>query len=164
MLKFDDNPVASKGDLYLAMLDRLTALLGDERDFMANAANFSAFLFHSLPDLNWAGIYRWDGYELVLGPFQGKPACVRLALGRGVCGTAAERQATVVVADVHQFSSHIACDQASNSEIVVPLLKDGRLVGVLDLDSPTLNRFDGLDQAGLEALAKVFLDGTQIDF
>jgi L-methionine (R)-S-oxide reductase len=132
-------------------------LLAGEHDLVANAANLSALLFYSLPDLNWAGFYFYKEGELVLGPFQGQPACVRIALGKGVCGTAAARRETIIVADVHGFPGHIACDSASNSEIVVPLVKDKQLLGVLDLDSPTVARFDEADAAGLNEIAKIFL-------
>jgi GAF domain-containing protein len=125
-------------------------------------ANFAALVFDALPDLNWAGFYRLIGEELLLGPFQGKPACIRIALGRGVCGTAAAQRRTVVVPDVHKFPGHIACDGASNSEIVVPLvaLTDNRLLGVLDLDSPVFDRFDADDQRGLEQLVAILLAAT----
>ena len=139
---------------------QLRALLAGERDAIANCANTAALLWHSLPGSNWAGFYRFTGNELVLGPFQGKPACVRIQLGKGVCGTAAATRKTVRVPDVHQFPGHIACDLASNSEIVVPLLKDGALLGVLDLDSPVVRRFDAEDQAGLERLAMVLIAAT----
>ena len=142
---------------YPLMLAQLEALLADERDFIANAAQFSAFLFQELVGLNWAGFYLARGEELLLGPFQGKVACVRIPFGRGVCGTAALSRQTQRVADVHAFAGHIACDGASNSELVVPLLKDGRLIGVLDLDSPLPARFSEEDQAGIERLAEVFL-------
>jgi len=143
--------------LYAALASQLAALLAGERDFIANAANTAALLYAELPAVNWVGFYRLVDGELVLGPFQGRVACVRIPLGRGVCGTAAARRATVRVPDVHAFPGHIACDAASRSEIVVPLLKDGRLLGVLDLDSPRPGRFDAADQAGLEKLADVFL-------
>jgi len=143
--------------LYAALASQLAALLAGERDFIANAANTAALLYAELPAVNWVGFYRLVDGELVLGPFQGRVACVRIPLGRGVCGTAAARRATVRVPDVHAFPGHIACDAASRSEIVVPLLKDGRLLGVLDLDSPRLGRFDAADQAGLEKLADVFV-------
>ena len=120
----------------------LRALIGDERDLVANCANAAALIWHRLPRLNWAGFYLLRGDELVLGPFQGKPACTRIALARGVCGAAATRRVTLNVPDVVAFPGHIACDSASRSELVVPLLKDGRLIGVLDLDSPELDRFD----------------------
>jgi L-methionine (R)-S-oxide reductase len=142
---------------YSLLQAQLEALLADERDFVANAAQFSAFLFQELADLNWAGFYLVRGEELVLGPFQGKVACVRIPFGRGVCGVAAASRQTQRVDDVHAFAGHIACDSASNSELVVPLVKEGRLIGVLDLDSPSLVRFSAQDQAGIERLAEVFL-------
>lgn len=152
---------ADKPALYAGLNQQLAALLAGERDFIAGAANTAALLWHSLPDLNWAGFYRLVAGALVLGPFQGRPACIRIALGQGVCGTAAARRETVLVPDVHQFPGHIACDSASRSEIVVPLLKEGRLLGVLDLDSPKIRRFDAADQAGLERLMAVFVAGTE---
>lgn len=136
---------------------QLESLLADERDFIANAAQFSAFLYHQLDDLNWAGFYLSRNEELVLGPFQGQIACVRIPFGRGVCGAAAASRQTQRVEDVHAFAGHIACDSASNSELVVPLIKDGRLIGVLDLDSPSIGRFSEQDQLGIEALAAIFL-------
>ena len=139
-----------KADLYRELLGQARALLEGERDAIANAANLASLIAHTLPDLNWAGFYFLRGDELVLGPFHGKPACVRIALGKGVCGTAAARRATVIVKNVHEFDGHIACDSASNSEIVVPLLRGTELIGVLDLDSPKFARFDAQDQAGLE--------------
>ena len=149
-----DAPAAGdKPGLYRELLLQLDGLLAGERDPWANAANASALLFAALPDLNWAGFYFLRGGELVVGPFQGKPACVRIALGRGVCGSAAAGRRTLVVPDVHAFEGHIPCDAASNSEVVVPLVSDGRLVGVLDLDSPSLARFDDEDAAGLEQVA-----------
>jgi GAF domain-containing protein len=149
----------SKPDSAYAELARdLTALLSGERDLIANAANTSALIYDALPDLNWTGFYLYKYGELVLGPFQGKPACVRIAIGKGVCGAAAERRETVLVEDVHAFPGHIACDSASNSEIVIPLVRGGELLGVLDLDSPKLRRFGAADQRGLETLAKIFLD------
>ena len=147
-----------KGGLYEELAAQLRALIEGEEDFIANAANFSALLFHTLPDLNWAGLYLLKGGELVLGPFQGRPACVRIPLGSGVCGKAAEARRTLVVENVHEFPGHIACDAASNSEVVVPLLKGDELLGVLDLDSPSPGRFDREDARGLEALAAVFLE------
>ncbi len=147
-------------DGYPLLVAQLQALLADERDFIANAAQFSAFLFQELSDLNWAGFYLARGEELVLGPFQGKVACVRIPFGRGVCGAAAASGETQRVEDVHAFAGHIACDSASNSELVVPLFKDGRLLGVLDLDSPRLARFSAEDQAGIERLAQVFIELT----
>ncbi len=142
---------------YALLAAQLEALLADERDFVANAAQFSAFLFHELGDLNWAGFYLNKGEQLVLGPFQGKVACVRIPFGRGVCGVAASSRQTQRVEDVHAFPGHIACDSASNSELVVPLVKDGRLIGVLDLDSPSTARFSPDDQAGVERLVAIFL-------
>ena len=136
---------------------QLESLLADERDFIANAAQFSAFLYHQLDDLNWAGFYLNRNEELVLGPFQGQIACVRIPFGRGVCGAAAASRQTQRVEDVHAFAGHIACDSASNSGLVVPLIKDGRLIGVLDLDSPSIGRFSEQDQLGIEALAAIFL-------
>ena len=136
---------------------QLESLLADERDFIANAAQFSAFLYHQLDDLNWAGFYLNRNEELVLGPFQGQIACVRIPFGRGVCGAAAASRQTQRVEDVHAFAGHIACDSASNSELVVPLIKDRRLIGVLDLDSPSIGRFSEQDQLGIEALAAIFL-------
>jgi len=139
----------------------LAALLSGERDLVANAANTAALIFDALPGLNWAGFYLYKSGELVLGPFQGKPACVRIAIGKGVCGTAAARRETVLVEDVHAFPGHIACDSASNSEVVVPLVRDGQLLGVLDLDSPNLARFGAVDARGLERLAKIFVESIQ---
>ena len=149
-----------KAAAYAELAQQLRALLAGEHDLIASAANMAALLFWSLPDLNWAGFYLVEprSGELLLGPFQGKPACVRIAVGRGVCGTAAARRETVVVPDVHAFPGHIACDSASNSEIVVPVVRDGRLLGVLDLDSPLLARFDEVDARGLERLVQVFVD------
>jgi len=149
-----------KDAAYAELAQQLRALLAGEQDLIANAANMAALLFWSLPGLNWAGFYLVEprSGELLLGPFQGKPACVRIAVGRGVCGTAAARRETVVVPDVHAFPGHIACDSASNSEIVVPVVRDGRLLGVLDLDSPLLARFDDVDARGLERLVQVFLE------
>lgn len=142
---------------YELLAAQLEALLADERDFVANAAQFAAFLFHELDDLNWAGFYLNKGEQLVLGPFQGKVACVRIPFGRGVCGAAASSWQSQRVDDVHAFPGHIACDSASNSELVVPLVKDGRLIGVLDLDSPSAARFSPDDQAGIERLVAIFL-------
>jgi len=149
---------SEKPALYRQIAQQLTSLFEGERDGLANAANFSALLFQALPALNWCGLYLLRGQELVLGPFQGKVACVRIALGRGVCGTAAQRRETVLVPDVHAFPGHIACDAASRSEVVVPLLKDGQLLGVLDLDSPEPARFDADDAAGLEAAVRILLE------
>lgn len=152
----------TKPAFYQACQRQLAAVLHGESDWVANLAQASALLMQVLPDLNWAGFYLLRGEELVLGPFQGKVACVRIPLGKGVCGTAAARRATVVVPDVHAFPGHIACDSASNSEIVVPLLKDGRLLGVLDLDSPKKGRFDADDARGLEQAVAIILAASQI--
>ena len=146
-----------KHELYARLASELRALIADESDATANLANAAALLHHSLPDLNWSGFYLMRNGELVVGPFQGKPACVRIAVGKGVCGTAAARRTTVVVRDVHQFPGHIACDSASNSEIVVPMLRNGELIGVLDLDSPKVARFDEEDRVGLEAFVAELL-------
>src|SRR5688500_13864742 len=152
----------SKPDAAYAELARdLSALLSGERDLIANAANTSALIFDALPDLNWVGLYLYKSGELVLGPFQGKPACVRIAMGKGECGTAAARRETVLVEDVHSFPGHIACDSASNSEIVIPLLRGPELLGVLDLDSPKLRRFGAADQRGLESLARIFIQSLE---
>jgi GAF domain-containing protein len=153
----------SKGELYNHLAAQLSCLLAGERDLIANAANFSSLIFHGLPDLNWAGFYFEKEGELVLGPFQGRPACVRIPIGSGVCGTAAAKRATTIVPNVHEFPGHIACDSASNSEIVVPLMKDEQLIGVLDLDSPLTARFDEEDAAGLETLVKILIAATSID-
>jgi GAF domain-containing protein len=148
----------SKSDLYRGLSKELAALLADEPDRIANAANMAALIYHELPDLNWVGFYFCRGAELVLGPFQGRPACVRIPLGTGVCGTAASRGATILVPDVHNFPGHIACDPASRSELVVPLIDSGHLLGVLDLDSPLLARFDETDREGCERLVALFVD------
>ena len=139
------------------LLERARALLHGETHPTANAANLSALIFHSLKDLNWAGFYFVEGEELVVGPFQGLPACVRIPFGRGVCGTAAAERRTQRVADVHAFEGHIACDVNSRSEIVVPLVRGDRVIGVLDIDSPVPERFDEADQAGFEALAAIYV-------
>jgi GAF domain-containing protein len=152
----------SKAELYSHLQSQVRSLLEGERDFIANAANFSSLLYYTLPDLNWAGFYLWKDGELVLGPFQGQPACVRIELGKGVCGTAAKQRQTIIVDNVHEFPGHIACDSASQSEIVVPLVRDGQLIGVLDLDSPSLARFDDEDARELNELIKVFIDCTNV--
>ena len=149
----------SKRGIYAELAQQARGLLHGERDPVANAANFAALVWHVLPELNWCGFYFFDGHELVVGPFQGKPACVRIALGRGVCGKAAQTRATQVIRDVNAFADHIACDAASQSEIVVPLLRiDGSLLGVWDVDSPRTARFDDEDRAGMEALCAVFME------
>ena len=152
----------SKAELYQELLEQALALLHGERDPTANAANLASLLYHTLPNLNWAGFYWMSAGGLVLGPFQGKPACVRIALGKGVCGTAASERKTIVVPDVNEFPGHIACDSASRSEIVVPLMKDVRLFGVLDVDSPDLARFDSEDALGLELLVREFIEATDL--
>jgi len=152
-----DVTVSSKSELYDQLATQLSSLLAGERDLIANAANFSSLIFHSLPDLNWTGFYFEKDGELVLGPFQGQPACVRIKIGQGVCGAGAAKCETVIVPNVHEFPGHIACDSASNSEIVVPLMKDSRLIGVLDLDSPSFERFDAQDASGLESLVRILL-------
>lgn len=140
----------------------LAGLLAGEPDFIANSANFAALVYTTLPDLNWAGCYFLRGNELVLGPFQGRPACVRIAMGRGVCGTAAARRASVLVDDVHAFPDHIVCDPVSRSELVVPLIKGEALIGVFDMDSPLPGRFDAADQAGMEAAVALLMSACRI--
>lgn len=151
------DPTQPKSVLYRQLAEELRSLLAGESDWIANLANSAALLYHSLPDLNWAGFYLLKQGELVVGPFQGKPACVRIALGKGVCGTAAVQRKTQVVCDVNEFAGHIACDSASRSEIVVPMIRNGELLGVLDLDSPNLARFDEQDREGLEQFVTVLL-------
>ena len=146
---------------YAQLLDQARALMHGERDRVANAANLSALVYHALPSLNWVGFYFFDGRELVVGPFQGQPACVRIPLDKGVCGAAASTGQTQRVADVNAFAGHIACDSASRSEVVVPLLRDdGSLLGVFDIDSPEPDRFDADDQRGLEAIARAFMESV----
>ena len=152
----------NKRDFYTSLAQQLSGLLEGEPDAIANAANMSALIYQFLPDLNWAGFYFMRRPELVLGPFQGKVACVRIAVGRGVCGTAVERKESIVVPDVHAFPGHIACDSASRSELVVPLVKDGRVLGVLDLDSPNPTRFDEEDRQGCETLVRIFLAASEM--
>lgn len=159
MYQFDIS-AGSKADLYRDLLSALDALTADEPDGIANMANASALIWQYLPDLNWAGFYRSIGDELVLGPFQGKAACIRIAMGKGVCGTAAATRTTQLVEDVHAFPGHIACDAASRSELVVPIVRDGVLIGVLDLDSPEPARFDAEDATGCEALAALLAART----
>lgn len=152
----DTGPASSHQEL----LELSRALFEGERDFIANAANLSALLYESLPDVNWCGFYLLRGDDLVLGPFQGRIACVRIAMGKGVCGTSAARRQTLVVPDVEAFPGHIACDAASRSEVVVPLLLDDRVLGVLDIDSPTKNRFTAADASGLERIARALLEAS----
>ncbi|WP_256775169.1 MULTISPECIES: GAF domain-containing protein [unclassified Stenotrophomonas] len=148
----------SKPEQYGQLLAQARALVHGERDRIANAANLSALVYHALPHLNWVGFYFYDGTELVVGPFQGLPACVRIPLHKGVCGAAASQRVTQRIEDVDAFPGHIACDSASRSELVVPLVHGDTLIGVFDLDSPSLARFDAEDQAGLEAIAAVFVE------
>jgi GAF domain-containing protein len=155
---FKDKPAG-----YAALARELHSLLADEHDLIANAANATSLIYNALPDVNWCGVYLFKGGELVVGPFQGKPACVRIALGKGVCGAAAAERKTFVVPDVHAFPGHIACDAASRSEIVIPLILRGELLGVLDLDSPNLARFDDADRRGLEQLAAIFVNSLEVD-
>lgn len=158
MFELQPHTYANKREHYADLLSQAHGLLAGERDLIANAANFGALIYHSLPGLNWAGFYLYDGTELVVGPFQGKPACIRIALGRGVCGTAAATRQTQVVHDVNAFGGHIACDAASQSEIVVPLIKpDDTLLGVWDVDSAHIGRFDEDDRAGMQALCAAFM-------
>lgn len=152
-----------KPSQYAQLAAQAQALLDGERDRIANAANLSSLVYHALPDLNWVGFYFHDGRELVVGPFQGLPACVRIPLDKGVCGAAARTRETQRVADVHDFPGHIACDAASRSELVVPLVRGGALIGVFDLDSPVPGRFDVEDQVGIERIAALFLDALQLD-
>ena len=153
---------SSTAELLDVLLEQARALLHGERDPVANAANVSSLIFHTLPDLNWAGFYWMKGGQLVLGPFQGKPACVRIALGKGVCGTAAREQRTIVVPDVERFPGHIACDSASRSELVVPVVAQARVLGVLDLDSPSPGRFDEEHARALERLVADFVLATDL--
>jgi L-methionine (R)-S-oxide reductase len=154
-------PGKTKVEHYDQLALQLSSLLAGERDLIANTANFASLIFHSLPDLNWAGFYFLKNDELVLGPFQGEPACVRIAIGQGVCGAAAAKCVTTIVPNVHEFPGHIACDSNSNSEIVIPLMKGERLIAVLDLDSPVLARFDEVDAAGLNRLIALLVETTE---
>jgi L-methionine (R)-S-oxide reductase len=153
---------ATKAELYSSLVDQLRSLLEGERDAVANMANFASLLFYSLPDLNWSGFYLLKEKQLVLGPFQGKPACIRIQVGEGVCGTAAARRETILVDNVNEFPGHIACDSASNSEMVVPIVNGEELIGVLDLDSPVRSRFDDADAKGLNELVKIFIASTDL--
>jgi GAF domain-containing protein len=160
------SPAASSRPDYALLVRQVSSILEGERDLTANASQFSAFVYDTIAELNWAGFYltvparQGEGQDLLVGPFQGKVACARIPFGRGVCGAAAVRRETILVPDVHAFPGHIACDSASNAEIVIPLVKDGKVVGVFDIDSPTLNRFSDEDRVGLEAMVAVFLDAT----
>ena len=147
----------AKSELYAGLVLQLRSLLNGEYDFIANAANFSALVYNSLPDVSWAGFYLLHEDQLILGPFQGKPACVRIPLGKGVCGFAAKQCETVIVPNVHEFPGHIACDGASNAEIVIPLFDGERVLGVFDVDSPTLKRFDDQDAEGLNELVTILV-------
>ena len=155
-----ERPPGKKAEIYRELCLQARGLFERERDPIANAANLSALIFGGLEDVNWAGFYFLKGDELVLGPFQGTPACVRLPIGKGVCGTAAQRKEAVTVPDVERFPGHIACDAASRSEVVVPLLRSGRLLGVLDIDSPKRNRFNDEDRSGLETLAGLWVESS----
>ena len=156
-------PATPKPELYADLASQLEGLMAGESDLIANTANMAAVIYHGLPNLNWAGFYLMKDGELVLGPFQGKPACIRITVGKGVCGTAAETRSTQVVPDVHAFPGHIACDAASRSELVVPLLVGDRVIGVLDLDSPFPNRFDNHDREGCEKLVSILLRHIRVD-
>jgi L-methionine (R)-S-oxide reductase len=156
------NDQVSKISVYEKLRSELPDLIGNQTDFLANISNFAALLFNTLPSLNWAGFYLLRGTDLVLGPFQGKPACSCIAMGDGVCGTAALQRAAVLVPDVHAFPGHIVCDEASQSEMVLPVFKDGRLVGVLDLDSPLSGRFDETDRDSIQQLLQTLMDGTVV--
>lgn len=150
-----------KNEFYKDLLTQAKGLMSGESDLIANMANLSALMFNRMEKVNWAGFYLYKEDQLVLGPFQGQPACIRIPVGRGVCGTAAQSLQTQLVEDVHAFEGHIACDAASNSEIVIPLVLNGKLLGVLDIDSPEYSRFDEEDKAGLEALAEALLDSQR---
>ena len=158
MYEFAINASAPKSELYRDLVSAADAITSGEPDTVANMANIAALLWEYLPDVNWTGFYRMLDGELVLGPFQGKAACIRIPLGKGVCGTAASTGETQLVEDVHAFPGHIACDANSASELVVPVMRDGKVIAVIDLDSPSLNRFDADDAAGIETLAKILSD------
>ena len=155
-----EKPSGTKAEIHTELLRQARGIVEGERDPIANAANIAALIWYGLPELNWAGFYFMKRGELVLGPFQGKPACVRIAVGKGVCGTAVMRRAPILVPNVHTFPGHIACDSASNSELVVPLLRGSDAIGVLDLDSPLFDRFDAEDSACCEALARLWVAGS----
>lgn len=147
--------MTAKNEDYQTLYQALQGLIQDETDALANLANSAALLFHAMEEINWAGFYLFKENQLILGPFQGKPACVRIALGKGVCGTAAQNRESIVVQDVHQFPGHIACDEASASEIVIPIIKDDKLMGVLDVDSPVKARFTEMDRRGLQGYVDI---------
>jgi len=155
-----ERPSGTVAEIYRELLLQARGIFAGERDPIANAANLASLIYHGLDDLNWVGFYFLKGGELVLGPFQGKPACVRIPIGKGVCGTAAARRETVIVPDVEEFPGHIPCDSASRSEIVIPLMKNSYITGVLDVDSPNVNRFDEDDRRGLESLVMLWLDAS----
>lgn len=158
-MSFTVSPLTgSRAEQYADLAARTQALVAGESDRIANAANISSLVYHALPDVNWVGFYFYDGHELVVGPFHGQPACVRIALDAGVCGAAASTRHTQRVPDVHAFPGHIACDAATRSELVVPLVRGEELIGVFDLDSPRSDRFDAADQRGLETIAAIFVD------
>jgi len=161
---FDLEPIekTSKKEFYSELNKHLLNLLGDENDSIANMANFTSLLFYAMKDINWVGFYQNKANELVLGPFQGKPACIRIPFGKGVCGTSAQKRETLVVKNVREFPGHIACDSASNSEIVIPVVKNNQLFAVLDIDSPNLERFDSDDQSGIELLVNTFIQKTEL--
>ena len=160
MLDIEENTYSIKTEFYKTITAQMQSLLEGERDAIANMANFAALLFHSMEFVNWVGFYIYKENELVLGPFQGKPACIRIGVGKGVCGTAADTLKTQSVDNVHEFPGHIPCDSASNSEIVIPIVINSKLIGVLDIDSPEFSRFDEVDQTGLEKLVDVLKSGT----
>lgn len=162
MFNVNSQRFATKSACYKHLHTQLQYLIEEERDLIANASNAAALLYHTLPDVNWAGFYFNRHDELVLGPFQGKPACVRIAMGKGVCGTCAQKKETVIVKNVHEFPGHIACDSASNSEIVIPIVKFNKLIGLLDVDSPLENRFDQEDKLGLETFVGIFCQHTNL--
>jgi len=157
MFTFPEKQFQSKKELYEELILSIKGLISGENDLIANLSNVSSLIFHFLNNVNWAGFYLLKGNQLVLGPFQGQPGCIRIKLGKGVCGTAAINQATVVVKDVHEFDGHIACDSRTNSEIVVPMMKDGQLVGVLDIDSLKIDNFDETDKIYLEEIVKILM-------
>lgn len=163
MFNTADTLPIDKTELYTVLNEQLSALLADEKDIIANMSNFTSLLYHSIKDINWLGFYILKDGELVLGPFQGKPACIRIAIGQGVCGTAAKKKETVIVQNVHEFDGHITCDTVSNSEIVVPIINKKQIFGVLDIDSPNFDRFDEDDKIGLERLINTLIDKSNLN-